>query len=161
MTEIEIGIALDAVDRRILHALQEDAGLTNQALAEQVHVSPATCLRRVRRLEAQGVIDRRVALLDPAALGGVLQAVCEVTLDRQGMEHLEAFEARVVANDFVQQCYRVSAGPDFVLIVAVRRMEDWDEVVRALFTQDANVRNVKTYFVTGRSKFAPGYRCLV
>jgi len=161
MQDSVTSIELDAVDRRILHVLLDDAGMTNQALAERVHVSPATCLRRVRRLESAGVIERRVALIDPDTLGGALQAVCEVTLDRQGLEHLEAFESRVIAHPFVQACYRVSAGPDFVLVISVRRMGDWEPLAQALFTQDANVRNIKTYFVTRRSKFAPAFHCLL
>lgn len=151
---------LDEIDRRILRELQLDASRTNQDLADRVHVSPATCLRRVRRLETAGVIQRRIALVDPQALGGVLQAVCEVTLDRQGAEHLDAFEAAVRPHPAVQQCYRVSAGPDFVLVVAVPGMAAWDGVVQSLFTQQANVRNVRSYFVTRRVKFDPAFGAL-
>lgn len=151
---------LDEVDRRILREIQADASRTNQDLAERVHVSPATCLRRVRRLEASGVIQRRVALIDPQALGGVLQAVCEVTLDRQGAEHLDAFESAVLRHPAVQQCYRVSAGPDFVLVVAVPGMSTWDGIVQSLFTHQANVRNVRSYFVTRRAKFDPSFGAL-
>lgn len=152
---------LDAVDRRLLRELQQDASLTNQALAERCHVSPATCLRRVRRLQEGGALQRRVALLDPDALGGVLQAVCEVVLDRQGAEHLDAFELAATRHPAVQQLYRVSAGPDFVLVLAVPSMQAWGGVVQALFTQNANVRNVKTFFVTQRGKFDPGFECLL
>lgn len=155
------GMPLDDVDRRLLRQLQRDASLTNQALAERCHVSPATCLRRVRRLEASGVVTRRVALIDPEALGGALQAVCEVVLDRQGAEHLDAFEAVAAGHPAVQQCYRVSAGPDFVLILAVPSMQGWSGVVQHLFTQQANVRNVKTFFVTQRGKFEPSFECLL
>jgi Lrp/AsnC family transcriptional regulator, leucine-responsive regulatory protein len=154
-------VGLDAVDRRILRQLQADASLTNQALAERSHVSPATCLRRVKRLEAAGVILRRMALVDPDALGGAVQAVCEVMLDRQGAEHLDAFEAVAAAHPAVQQCYRVAGGPDFVLVMAVQTMQAWGAVVQSLFTQQANVRNVKSYFVTRRGKFAPSFDCLL
>ena len=151
---------IDEIDRRILRELQADSGRTNQDLADRVHVSPATCLRRVRRLEEAGVIQRRVALVDPQVLGGALQAVCEVTLDRQGAEHLDAFEAAVRSHPAVQQCYRVSAGPDFVLVLAVTGMAAWDGVVQTLFTQQANVRNVRSYFVTRRVKFDPAFACI-
>lgn len=151
---------LDEIDLRILRELQADASRTNQDLADRVHVSPATCLRRVRRLEAAGAIERRIALVDPQALGGVLQALCEVTLDHQGAEHLEAFESVVRPHPAVQQCYRVSAGPDFVLVVAVPDMPAWDGIVQSLFTQQANVRNVRSYFVTRRVKFDPAFPAL-
>lgn len=145
---------LDLTDRRILEILQRDASFSNQDLAGEVHVSPATCLRRVRRLEDVRIIERRVAILDPARLGGPLGAISEVTLDRQGAEHLAAFETRAVAFDAVQQCYRVSPGPDFVLLTCVADMRAWAELVDALFTHDANVRNVKSFFSVRRSKFS-------
>jgi Lrp/AsnC family transcriptional regulator, leucine-responsive regulatory protein len=152
-SEFVTDVALDATDLRILAELQADAGWANQDLAARVHVSPATCLRRVRRMTDSGLIVRRVALLDPAALGHPLQAICEVTLDRQGAEHLEVFEQRAVAHPAVQQCYRVSPGPDLVLVMVARDMPAWGQVAAALFTQDANVRNIKTYFVVRRTKF--------
>ena len=148
-------IALDATDLRILEQLQRDASLTNQALAAAVHTSAATCLRRVKRLEDAGVIERRIALLSPAKLGAGLSAIIEVTLDRQGAEHLAAFEARAVAQPQVQQCYRVSPGPDFVVVVQLPDMAAYHDLVQRLFTQDANVRNVKAFFSVHRAKFEP------
>jgi Lrp/AsnC family leucine-responsive transcriptional regulator len=153
-------LSLDAIDRRLLALLQEDAGVSNERLAQLAHVSAATSLRRVRRLERIGVIARRVALLDLTRIAPVMHVVCEVTLDRQGLEHVERFEARAVSHSSVRQCYRVSPGPDFVLIAGVRDMDEWAEVVHALFTQDANVRNVKAYFAWKRAKFDTSYRVL-
>ena len=144
---------LDDIDRRLLDRLQQDASPTNQALAEALGISPATCLRRVRRLVDAGVIERRVALLSSARLGASLSAVVEITLDRQGAEHLDAFEAKAVADGAVRQCWRVSPGPDFVLMVEVRDMAGYHALVQRLFTQDANVRNVKAYFAVSRAKF--------
>jgi Lrp/AsnC family transcriptional regulator, leucine-responsive regulatory protein len=145
---------LDDVDIRLLDLLQTDATTPNQALAEAVKVSPPTALRRVRRLVESGLIERRVALLSPTVLGA-LQAVVEVQLDRQGAEHLDAFEAIAVADAAVQQCWRVSPGPDFVLVLWVADMAAYNAVVARLFTQHANVRNVKTFFATKRAKFEP------
>ena len=108
---------LDPLDLRLLDLLQTDASRSNQELADAARVSPATALRRVRRLVENGVIERRVALLSAAA--GGLTAIAEVTLDRQGAEHLAAFEARACAEGAVQQCYRVSPGPDFMLVIWV------------------------------------------
>lgn len=146
-------IELDATDVRLLTLLQADASLTNQALADAAHTSPATCLRRVKRLEAAGVIERRVALLNPSHLGGLLTVFAEVTLDRQGAEHLDVFETRAVAEPAVQQCHRVSPGPDFLLQLQVPDMPAWHALVQRLFTQDANVRNVKSFFSVHRAKF--------
>ena len=143
----------DATDLRLLDLLQSDASLSNQALAEQAGTSPATALRRVRRLVEEGVIERRVAVLNPDRLGAGLTALVEITLDRQGAEHLQAFEERAVADAAVQQCYRVSPGPDFVLVLHVADMAAYHALVQRLFTQDANVRNVKSFFSVKRSKF--------
>ena len=148
-------IPLDSTDLRILEQLQADASLTNQALAERVHTSPATCLRRVKRLWEAGVIERQVALLSPQRLGAGLTAIVELTLDRQGAEHLEAFEVRAIAEPAVQQCYRVSPGPDFLLVLQVADMAAYHALVQRLFTQDANVRNVKAFFSVHRAKFEP------
>lgn len=148
-------IPLDEVDYRLLGLLQDDASRSNQALAEAAHVSPATALRRVRRLVEAGVVERQVAIVSPTAFGAGLTAIVEVSLDRQGVEHLDAFEARAVAEAAVQQCYRVTPGPDCVLVVWVRDMSHYNALVQRLFTADANVRNVKSYFATRRSKFEP------
>jgi DNA-binding Lrp family transcriptional regulator len=145
---------LDATDVLILELLQSDASRSNQDLAAAAGVSPPTALRRVRRLIDGGWIERRVALLSPAALGG-LQALVEVQLDRQGAEHLDAFEALAVADAAVQQCWRTSPGPDFMLVLWVADMAAYNALVARLFTQHANVRNVKTYFSTKRAKFEP------
>jgi DNA-binding Lrp family transcriptional regulator len=153
MNETSDSLSLDATDLRLLDLLQNDASLSNQALAEKAHVSPATGLRRVARLVASGAIERRVALLSPERLGAGLSAIVEITLDRQGAEHVAAFEARAQAEAAVQQCYRVSPGPDFVLIVQVPDMPGYHALVQRLFTQDANVRNVKCFFSVHRAKF--------
>ena len=148
-------ISLDAIDLRLLDLLQQDASLSNQDLAARAHVSPATCLRRVKRLTDSGVIERRVALLSPDKLGPGISAIVEVTLDRQGAEHLDAFEDFVCADAQVQQCWRVSPGPDFVLVVHTQDMPAYAALAQRLFTQQANVRNVKSYFGVKRAKFAP------
>jgi len=144
---------LDDIDLQLLAALQEDASLSNVALAERVHVSPPTCLRRIKRLVEGGWIERQVAILSRDKLGHGLQALVEVTLDLQGAEHLNAFEARAVAEAAVQQCWRVSPGPDFVLVIHANDMPAYLTVTQRLFTQNANVRNVKAFFATKRAKF--------
>ncbi|MDR6214320.1 Lrp/AsnC family transcriptional regulator [Paracidovorax wautersii] len=150
-------LELDGTDLRLLDLLQTDASLSNQTLAALAHVSPPTCLRRVKRLHDLGLIERQVAILRPdrlAALQGHgLTAFVEVTLDRQGAELLDAFEARAVAEAAVQQCWRVAPGPDFMLVVHTRDMPGYLALTQRLFTGDANVRNVKAFFGVKRAKF--------
>jgi Lrp/AsnC family leucine-responsive transcriptional regulator len=146
-------ISLDDLDKRILEALQGDASLSNLDLAAKVHATAPTCLRRVKRLTDAGVIERRVALLDPHKLGPSLTAIVEVSLDHQGAEKQEAFEALVAHEPTILQCYRVSPGPDFVLIVQVADMPAYHALAHRVFAGHANVRNVRSFFSTHRSKF--------
>ncbi len=150
-------IDLDATDLQLLEQLQNDSSRSNLDLAALVHVSPPTCLRRVKRLRDLGLIEREIAVLSvdkmSAVVGHGLSAIVEITLDRQDSAALEAFEARVIADEAVQQCYRVSPGPDFCLVVHAAHMPDYLAMVQRLFTADANVRNVKTFFSIKRSKF--------
>ena len=85
--------------------------------------------------------------------GAGLDALVEITLDRQDSASMEAFEARAVADAAVQQCWRVSPGPDFILVVQAPDMPGYLAVAQRLFTADANVRNVKAFFAVKRAKF--------
>jgi Lrp/AsnC family leucine-responsive transcriptional regulator len=144
---------LDEVDRRILNMLQQNAAMTNAELALAVHVSPPTCLRRVKQLTESGVIQRQVAIVSPESVGARLTAIVEITLDVQAAERMVEFEQHVAGDEAVMQCYRVSPGPDFVLVIQVADMAAYNALVHRLFAAHTNVRNVKTYFSTLRSKF--------
>jgi DNA-binding Lrp family transcriptional regulator len=117
-------------------------------------VSPATSLRRVRRLVEAGVIERRVAIVSPEVAGGVT-AIVEVTLAQQTAEELDRFDAHVAAATEVQQCYRVASGPDFVLVVFVPDVAAYHAFAHRVLTAEANVRNVRSFFAVKRSKFEP------
>ncbi|ABR90285.1 auxin efflux carrier [Janthinobacterium sp. Marseille] len=144
---------LDELDRRILNALQMDASQTNNDLAAAVHASPPTCLRRVKRLIDAGVIERQVAIVAPQMVGAGLTSIVEITLDKQADEQQVEFEALVAQESAVLQCYRVSPGPDFVLVVQVADMPAYHVLAHRLFATHANVRNVRSFFSINRSKF--------
>ncbi len=148
---------LDGVDLRLLNLLQHDASLSNQALADAAHLSAATCHRRVKRLWDEGFIERQVAILSPQkmadALGWGLSALVEISLDVQTQEALDAFEGKANDDAAVQQVWRVSPGPDFVLVVQVQDMPAYQELAKRLFTDDAQVRNVRAFFAVKRAKF--------
>ena len=150
---------IDDTDLRLLDLLQTDASRSNQTLAELAQISPPTALRRIKRLREAGLIERQVALLSgdrlALQLGHGLTALVEVSLDRQGAEFCDAFEARAVADAGVQQCYRVSPGPDFCLVVVARDMPGYLALAQRLFTADSNVRNVRAFFSLKRAKFDP------
>jgi Lrp/AsnC family leucine-responsive transcriptional regulator len=153
MINIEPVIELDELDLRILEQMQADSSLTNQDLAQRVHASAPTCLRRVRRLMDQGVIEKQVAIVNPGKVGSTLTAIIEITLDVQTAERLHAFEADMANESAVLQCYRVSPGPDFIVVAQVADMPAYHAMAHRLFTSQANVRNVRSFFSIHRSKF--------
>src|SRR5690606_9726125 len=105
------------------------------------------------RLTEAGVIQRQVALLDPTQIGHGLTAIVEITLDRQDAEHMQAFEQHVIKEAAILQCYRVSPGPDFILIAQVQDMPAYHALAHRTFTSQANVRNVRTFFSMNCAKF--------
>lgn len=153
----ENSINLDDIDLQLLQQLQLDASLSNQALARHLDLSAPTCLRRVKRLQELGLIEKQVAILSSEHIarltGHGLQAIVEVSLDRQDSSSLLQFEHKAVAEPGVQQCWRVSPGPDFILVIASIDMPTYLALSQKLFTQDANVRNVKAFFSIKRAKF--------
>jgi Lrp/AsnC family transcriptional regulator, leucine-responsive regulatory protein len=144
---------LDELDKRLLDVLQGDAAVSNVELAQRVHASEATCLRRVRALVDHGVIEKRVAIVSPEALGNSLSAIVEVTLNEQHAERLDSFESLLLKESAITQCYRVSPGPDFVLILIVTDMPAYHALAQRLFTAQHHVRQVRVYFSIKRGKF--------
>ena len=149
--------SLDSIDLQLLATLQANASISNIALADKLHISAPTCLRRTKRLLQEGWIEKQVAILSSDKLvrfmGHSVTALIEVSLDKQGEELLQAFETRAVQEGAVQQCWRVSPGPDFMLVVQVPDMPSYLAFTQKLLTQDANVRNVKAFFSVKRAKF--------
>ena len=149
--------SLDTIDLQLLAILQANASISNIALADKLHISAPTCLRRTKRLQQEGWIEKQVAILSSDKMGRFMghsvTALIEVSLDKQGEELLQAFETRAVQEAAVQQCWRVSPGPDFMLVVQVPDMPSYLAFTQRLLTQDANVRNVKAFFSVKRAKF--------
>ncbi len=153
----QLGSSLDATDLKLLAILQTDTSISNIGLAEKLNISPPTCLRRTNRLKQEGWIEKEVAILSANKLsqylGHGVTAIIEVSLDKQGEEWLTAFEKRAIQETAVQQCWRVSPGPDFLLVTQLADMPAYLAFTQRLLTQDANVRNVKAFFSLKRAKF--------
>lgn len=146
-------VILDDLDHRILKELQRDGQITYQELAAKVHASAPTCQRRAKRLKNNGVIEKFVAVVSAAAVGNPLTAILEITLTKQDAETLEAFESTMSRLDQVQQCYRVSTGPDFIVILVVPDMPSYHAFANAALTAANAIRNVRTFFSIHRTKF--------
>lgn len=146
--------ALDKVDRKLLNLLQKDNQMPTRMLAEKVHISQPTCLRRMRELREAGIISADVALVDPFALGYGMLAFLEVSLNNQSDEHMQDFEARMSKEPEVMQCYFVSGDYDYFLVVHVLDMDAYYQFVRRVISGSGNVRHFQSRFPMKRAKFA-------
>jgi Lrp/AsnC family transcriptional regulator, leucine-responsive regulatory protein len=144
---------LDAMDRRLLDLLQRDNQITNIALADQVGLSPPACLKRVRRLRAEKIIVKDVAVLDPESVGQSIVAFVGVELDRQREDVLAAFERKIAAEAAVQQCYFVSGEIDYLLTVLCRDMEAYNAFARRVLANEHNIKRFRTSFSLSRVKY--------
>jgi len=140
-------IDIDARDRAILHALQDDGRLSNVELAEQVNLSPSACHRRVRMLEESGLIAGTVTLLDQEACGKPGTAFVEIKLDRQDRKALDAFEAVVATMPEVMECYLVAGQSDYVIRTIYGDTADFEHLHTDILTQLPGVVRVETTFV--------------
>jgi len=144
---------MDAIDRRILDQLQYDSSLTNQALADEIGLSPSACLKRVNRLRDTGVIERQVALLNPNTLGQTLHMVVEVTMERDKKSLYQRFLTSAVNAPEVKQCYQVTGECDFVLIVTVADLDEYERFCDRVLYADDNMRKFRTLLSRKRHKF--------
>lgn len=128
-------VQLDATDRAILRQLQQDARPTNVELAQQVHLSPSACLRRVRRLEEAGVIARYVALLDPRAVGQAGTSFTIVNVERTTPEALRRFEDAVRLEPAILDCFYVAGGNDYLLRFTYRDAADLERFHTEVLTR--------------------------
>ncbi len=148
-----MNIALDRIDRHILNLLQVNNRHSNQYLAEQVGLSPPACLRRVRRLREAGVIMADVALVNPKVIGGMLNIIVEVEMNRDQLDVSEAFMHKMQTAPEVTQCYQVTGEVDFLLMVMVRDMESYEAFTRRCLSSDLNLRKFRTLISLRREKF--------
>jgi len=147
-------LALDKVDRKLLNLLQQDNQMPTRMLADKVHISQPTCLRRVRELRQAGVISADVALVDPFALGYGMLAFLEISLNNQSDEQMQEFEQRMSREPEVMQCYFVSGDYDYFVIAHVLDMDAYYQFVRRAISGSGNVRHFQSRFPMKRAKFA-------
>ena len=146
--------ALDAIDRKILAALQENARLPNVQLAEAVGLSPSPCLRRVRELEEQGVIRRYVTLLDPVPIGLPVSVFVNVTLERQVEQALERFEKAILERPEVMECYLMTGDADYLLRVVCADLAAYERFLLDHLTQIPGVAAIRSSFALKQVKYA-------
>jgi len=137
---------LDAIDVKLLAALQSNARLSNADLAARIGLSPSPCLRRVRRLETEGVIRSYVTLLEPASVGLSVNVFVQVRLERQSEEFLQRFERAVATWPEVMECYLMTGDADYHLRVAVGDLPAYEAFLKEKLTRVAGVSNIRSSF---------------
>lgn len=143
---------LDRFDRKILALLQKDSRTPQRDISEAVHLSASAVNRRIAAMEAAGIIQRSVAVVDAAKVGKPITIIVEVMLENERLELLDAARRRFVACPAVQQVYYVTGEVDFVLVVHVADMAEYERLTRELFFAESNIRSFRTMVAMERSK---------
>ena len=144
---------LDATDLRILQELQNDSSLTNLELARKVHLSPSPCLTRVKALEAAGVIDRYVALVNPKQLGLNLSVFISISLKEQSKSALAEFESRIAEHDEVMECYLMTGDSDYLIRVAVADITALEKFILEQLTPIAGIEKIRSSFALKQVRY--------
>ena len=145
---------LDEIDLHILSVLQKNGRISNQNLADEVGLSPSPCLRRLRALEKDGVVQRYVTLLDPAAVGCQSQAIVEVRLDRQRKDTAHRFEKEIANFSHVLECHQLAGDWDYALRVVARDLEEFREFCVNSLSNLSGVGNVKSNISMKQIKYS-------
>ncbi|WP_144630834.1 Lrp/AsnC family transcriptional regulator [Bordetella genomosp. 13] len=143
---------LDAYDRKILDLLQDDNRISQRQLAERVNLSSSAVNRRIANLEASGVIRGNVSVVDPARAGRPITVMAEVKIENERMDLLDEATQRFAKCPQVQQVYYVTGDFDFLLVLNVRDMDEYQRLTRELFFEAGNVKTFKTLVAMGVAK---------
>lgn len=147
-------IELTAMDRKILRALQQDGRMTIQALAEGVGVSASSCLRRIRQMEAAGIITAYSATVDQKAVGLPVSVFISIKLERQRAHELDAFGEAISRWPEVMECYLMTGQFDFLLRVVCADLEAYEQFLREKLTQVEGVASIESSFSLGQVKYS-------
>lgn len=148
---------LDHTDRAILAALGSDGRISNVALAEKVHLSPSACLRRLRRLEESGVIDRYTAVIDPAKIGKPTSVFVDISLSSQRDDLLDSFEAAVREVPGVMSCHLMAGDADYVVQILCADVEDYERIHRSHLSRLPGVIRLRSSFALRTVVSKPAY----
>ena len=143
---------ISSSDRKILDLLQRDAGLTSQQIAERINLSQSPCWRRINRLQEEGLIERRVALLSREKLGMEVVVFATVNLSNQGLPYLEAFERQVTGFPEVLECYTMAGSWDYMLKIVARDIRHYERFVREQLTGLEHIREIHSHIAVTEIK---------
>ncbi|MFW8636268.1 Lrp/AsnC family transcriptional regulator [Cribrihabitans pelagius] len=143
---------MDAKDEEILQLVQHNARLTAETIGQDVGLSPAAVQKRLQKLRNSGVIEREIAVLNPAKLGREMTVIVEVVLERESRAHLDAFKRRMRQAPAVQQCYYTTGEADFLLILTVADIKEYEAFTQEYFFDESNISRFNTSVVMDRVK---------
>ncbi|NOX83143.1 MAG: Lrp/AsnC family transcriptional regulator [Alphaproteobacteria bacterium] len=143
---------MDAIDRIIVRSLQQNGRLTNNDLAEKVNLSPSPCLRRVRKLEEEGVIKGYTTLVDHEKYGFPLCVFVNIRLERQTNEVIRLFEKHIQDIEEIMECYLLTGNFDYVLRVVSPSLKDYETFVKEKLTRIPGVGALETRIAFGTIK---------
>lgn len=146
------GVNLDNFDRNILEIVQKSNRTTSEQIAEQVGLSPAAVQRRLKKLREQGTIQADVSVINPEAIGLSMTMIVQISLERERSDLMESFKKELIESPFVQQCYYVTGGTDFVLVVTASDMTAYEKFTHDMFFNNPNVKTFQTNVVMDRVK---------
>jgi DNA-binding Lrp family transcriptional regulator len=148
---------LDDTDIGILKLLQQDARLSHKELAHRLHKSVTPIHLRVRRLQEEGYIKRYTVLVEPKKIGVNLIAYTQVQLKEHSQESLKAFQAEVVKLKEVMECYHLTGIFDFLLRIAIRDMDEYNDLLMNKLSKLPDVGTMQSFFVMSEAKRETGY----
>lgn len=143
---------LDAIDRRILATLQQDAHVTMEALAAEVGLSPSPCARRVRNLEAAGVIRRYVAVVDQDKVGLPVSVFASIKLERQREDELDRFAKAIARWPEIVECYLMTGQRDYLLRIVVKDLPAYEAFLKRTLTRLEGVASIESSFALSQVK---------
>jgi DNA-binding Lrp family transcriptional regulator len=143
---------MDDKDYDILKLIQSNARLTAESLGQDVALSPPAVQKRLKRMRETGVIEKEIAVLSPSKLGREMTVIVQVMLERESRMRLDAFKQRMRAAPAVQQCYYATGDADFILIVIVKDVKEYEKFTQEYFFDESNVRKFTSLIVMDRVK---------
>ena len=145
---------LDSTDRKILHILQEDAKITNTALAAKFKLTATPVYERVKKMEQSGVISKYVALLDQKMVNKNLIIFISISLKNHARSYLTKFKETIDQYDEITECYHIAGNYDFLLKAQVKDMEAYQKFILSKLSVDENIGQVQSSFVLSKNKYS-------
>lgn len=150
--ECDLSPRMDKKDLEILTLMQSNARLTAETIGHDIGLSPAAVQKRIKKLRDTGVVENEIAVLSPSKLGRDMTVIVQVSLERENRQHLDMFKRKMKNAPAVQQCYYATGESDFILVVIVKGIKEYEEFTQEYFFDESNVSRFTSSIVMDRVK---------